>query len=206
MGSDPQNYRTVIRDHLITSSNVKTECLKKNEDFILNAANLIVQSFRSGGKILICGNGGSAADAQHMAAEFTNVLRKEFNRPALPAIALTTDTSFLTAYSNDFGFEGIFKRQVQALGKKGDIFFGISSSGNSKNVINAVDYAKSASIKCIVLIGKDGALQDMADLVISVPSDNTQHIQEAHLAIEHIICTIVENQLFPQKEGESGHQ
>ena len=131
-----------------------------------------------------------------MAAEFVSRLTKDFERPGLPAIALTTDTSFLTAYANDVGFEGVFARQVQTLGKPGDVLIGISTSGNSPNVIRAVEAALAANIHTIALTGSGGRLAEIGDVVISVPSANTQHIQEAHLAIEHIVCDLVERCLF----------
>jgi D-sedoheptulose 7-phosphate isomerase len=131
-----------------------------------------------------------------MAAEFVNRLTNDFKRPGLPAIALTTDTSFITAYGNDCGFSGIFERQVLTLGKPGDVLIGVSTSGNSSNVIRAVEGAKKANIRTIVLMGSDGLLAEMADIVISVPSKNTQYTQEAHLAIEHILCDLVEKECF----------
>jgi D-sedoheptulose 7-phosphate isomerase len=163
---------------------------------ILEAANRIADAFRAQGKLLLCGNGGSAADCQHFAAEFTSRLSKEFERPALPALALTTDTSFLTAFANDYNFEGVFARQVEALGQPGDILFGISTSGNSPNVVAAVEAARRRALQTIVLIGQGGRLRDLADLAITVPSDHPQHIQEAHLAIEHLLCHLVERAMF----------
>ncbi|RMD88217.1 MAG: SIS domain-containing protein [Candidatus Dadabacteria bacterium] len=163
---------------------------------IAEASAAIVESFKGGGKLLICGNGGSAADAQHMAAEFVSRLTKEFERPALPAIALTTDTSFLTAYANDCGYEGVFARQIEGLGRKGDVCLGISTSGSSKNVIRAFETARSLGLKTISLTGQGDGLKLLSDIWISVPSTNTQHIQEAHLCIEHIICEMVEREIF----------
>jgi D-sedoheptulose 7-phosphate isomerase len=163
---------------------------------ILAGADAITEAFRSGGKLLLCGNGGSAADCQHMAAEFVSRLRKEVDRPALPAIALTTDTSFLTAYTNDIDFDGVFERQVQAHGRKGDVLLGISTSGNSRNVIRAVHAAKAIGMTSLALLGEGGQLATLASLVISVPSKDTQRIQEAHLVIEHLLCELVENALY----------
>jgi len=163
---------------------------------ILAAANLIAKTFRAGGKLLLCGNGGSAADCQHMAAEFVSRLTKDFERPALPAIALTTDTSFLTAFTNDCGFEGVFERQIQALGKPGDALIGISTSGNSQNVTQAIEAARETNMYTICLAGSGGCLEKMTDVAISVPSTNTQYIQETHLVIEHILCELVEWHLF----------
>jgi phosphoheptose isomerase len=172
-------------------------------DSILKAAHLITETFRSGGKLLLCGNGGSAADCQHMAAEFVSRFSKDFVRRALPAVALTTDTSFLTAFSNDCGYDGVFERQVQALGKPGDILLGISTSGNSPNVILAVEAAMKENMRTIALTGSGGRLAKMTDVTVSVPSTDTQYIQEAHLVIEHVLCELVELSLFstdPSKE------
>ena len=189
------------RAHLLESAEVERKVAEKCLDSILAAADLITDTFRSGGKVLLCGNGGSAADCQHMAAEFVNRLTKEFERPGLPAIALTTDTSLLTAFANDCGFEGVFERQVQALGKPGDVLVGISTSGESTNVIRAMEAAQEANMQTIVLMGNSGRLAEMANVAILVPSANTQHIQEAHPAIEHILCDLVECCLFEKDPG-----
>ena len=191
-----------VRAHLLESAEVKRQMVETCVDSILAAANLIADTFRSGGKVLLCGNGGSAADCQHMAAEFVNRLTMDFERPGLPAIALTTDTSFLTAFANDCGFEGVFERQVQTLGKPGDVLIGISTSGNSTNVIRSVEAARAANMRTIVLTGSGGRLAGMADVAISVPSANTQYIQEAHLAIEHILCGLVERYLFGERDRQ----
>ena len=190
-----------VERHLRESALVKQRTAECCTSAILSAAEIIAEVFRAGGKLLLCGNGGSAADCQHMAAEFTSRLSSDFARPGLPAIALTTDTSFLTAYANDFDFEGVFARQVQALGKAGDVLLGISTSGNSKNVIHAVETAQRMNLRKIALTGSSGGrLKELVDIAICIPSDNTQHIQEAHLSIEHIICHLVERALF----GEHG--
>jgi len=164
-------------------------------DDIIEASLLISTCFDSGNKILLCGNGGSAADCQHMATEFVSQLTPDFKRPGLPAIALTTDTSFITAYSNDFDFSGIFERQVTALGKNGDVLIGISTSGNSINITKAFKAAESHGVSTISLTGSGGDLKNIASISICVPSSNTQYIQESHLAIEHIICDLVERQI-----------
>ncbi len=170
---------------------------------IFDAAEQIATAFHRGGKLLLCGNGGSAADCQHMATEFMNLLSKKFNRGPLPAIALTTDTSFLTAFGNDFKeFEGVFARQVEALGKAGDVLVAISTSGTSPNVIAAAAKARASGMKTIALTGEGGALANLADVGIAVPSTNTHHIQEAHLAIEHAICITVETLLFGKRGAE----
>ena len=181
-----------LRESARLKEQTATECLAS----ILAAANLIAEAFKNGHKILLCGNGGSAADCQHMAAEFVGVLRKEFPRAGLPAIALTTDTSFLTAYTNDCGFESVFEHQVKALGQANDVLIGISTSGNSVNVLRAIRAAQSIGMRTIGLTGERGELTTAAEVAICVPSSDTQHIQEAHSAIEHIICELVERSLF----------
>lgn len=191
----------MIVNHLHESAAVKQRTSEVCSRAILSVADLIADSFRAGGKLLLCGNGGSAADCQHMAAEFTSRLSADFVRPGLPAIALTTDTSFLTAYANDFDFDGAFARQVQAVGIPGDVLLGISTSGNSKNVVQAIETAQRRKLRIVALTGGSGGrLKELADVAICVPSDNTQYIQEAHLAIEHIICHLVERAVF----GEHG--
>ena len=181
-----------VSDLLLASAAVKERTAQTSVTAILAATDIIAATFRTGCKLLLCGNGGSAADCQHFAAEFTSRLSADFARPALPAIALTTDTSFLTAYANDFNFDGVFARQVQALGNRGDSLLGISTSGNSTNVIRAVETARSLGLTTIALTGRDGRLKDLADTAICIPSNQPQHVQEAHLAVEHILCHIVE--------------
>ncbi len=188
------------RAHLLESAEVKRQVAQDGSPFILAAVDLIVNTFRDGGKVLLCGNGGSAADCQHMAAEFVSRLTKEFERPGLPAIALTTDSSFLTAFANDCGFEGVFERQVLALGKTGDVLIGISTSGNSVNVLRAVNAARELGIKTIGLMGATGALAAQVDCAIAVPSRKTQYVQETLLSIEHILCDLTERILYPQGE------
>lgn len=164
---------------------------------IANAADILTDMYRRGNKLLLAGNGGSAADAQHIAAEF--VSRFFYDRPGLPAIALTTDSSMLTAIGNDYSFENIFSRQVQAQGSSGDIFIGISTSGNSQNIINAVETAKKENIFTLTLCGSEGQLKEISDLALCVPSKSTPHIQECHICIAHILCAIVEKDIFPKK-------
>jgi phosphoheptose isomerase len=185
-----------VKTHLADAAEVMRRTLDDFAPAIVTAADMIASSFRNTGKLLLCGNGGSAADCQHLATEFTCRLTADFVRPGLPALALTTDTSFLTAYTNDFDFEGIFARQVQALGKPGDVLLGISTSGGSANVVKAVETARALDIKTIVLTGNRGRLRELADVAVCVPSDSTAHIQETHLAIEHILCHLVERALF----------
>jgi phosphoheptose isomerase len=185
-----------IETHMLQSAEIKRQTAAQCAESIAKGGAVIAEAFLADGKLLLCGNGGSAADCQHMAAELVSRFSRDLERRALPAIALTTDTSFLTAFGNDCGFEGIFERQIEALGSAGDILIGISTSGNSSNVIRAVKAAKKRNIHTIALTGNGGRLAAMADIVIAVPSTNTQYIQEAHLAVEHILCELVEFALF----------
>jgi D-sedoheptulose 7-phosphate isomerase len=189
-------YVAWIRKEITGSAELKVRVAEFVAEKICRSAILIADCFRAKRKLLICGNGGSAADSQHMAAEFVNRLSGEIERPGLPAIALTTDTSFLTAYSNDFGYEGIFERQVEALGSPGDVLLVISTSGNSPNLVRAVQAARREGLQTIGLLGEGGVLTDLVDESVVVPSRNTQHIQESFLSIEHTICGIVEQLLF----------
>jgi D-sedoheptulose 7-phosphate isomerase len=171
---------------------------------IVAAAAIILESLRSGGKLLFFGNGGSAADAQHLAAEFVG--RFVLERRALPALALTTDSSIITAVGNDYGFEQVFARQIEALGRPGDVAIGISTSGNSPNVITAMQQARKQKLKTIGLAGKDGGLlQQCADVALIVAWPNTARIQECHLAIGHLLCELVENDLAHGDTGGLWH-
>jgi D-sedoheptulose 7-phosphate isomerase len=193
---DHLNY---INSYLDQSIAVK-EKLKSSEQVlqtVSDVANLIIEAYGKGNKVMLAGNGGSAADAQHIAAEF--VSRFFFDRPGLPALALTTDTSMLTAIGNDYGYDKLFSRQLQAQSRVGDVFIGISTSGNSENVVNAVIAAKEEGVKSIVLCGEAGKLRDLADIAICVPSSSTPYIQECHICIGHMICAIVEAQIFQEE-------
>src|SRR4030095_13234149 len=187
---------TVIHAHFKQSAELKLLTAEVCAADILLAADAIAEAFRAGGKLLICGNGGSAADAQHMAAEFVSRLTIDHDRPGLPAMALTTDSSILTAYANDFDFDGVFARQIQALGRREDVLLGISTSGSSKNVLQAVSEARRAGMKVIALTRQGGAVSAVADVSVRIPSSTTAHIQECHLAVEHVICHLVEQKLF----------
>lgn len=157
---------------------------------------LLVAALRNGNKILVMGNGGSAADAQHLAAEFVG--RFLLERKALPAIALTTDTSILTAVGNDYGFEEVFKRQVEGLANPGDVVIGISTSGNSRNVYRALLAAREIGCKTVGLLGRDGGdIAGIVDIDLTIPAPETPHIQEAHATIIHVVCDLVEKELFP---------
>ena len=191
------DFRDSINKHINNSIATISQIESDLYNDLCQAINLIIDTFSAGKKLLIAGNGGSAADAQHIAAEFVVRLSKELNRPALPAIALTTDTSILTAGSNDNGFDTIFKRQLEALGRADDCFLAISTSGNSNNLIYALEYAKENKIKTIGLLGSNGGkMKDLTDVSIIVNQNSTQHIQETHLCIYHIICDLVERSLF----------
>jgi D-sedoheptulose 7-phosphate isomerase len=178
------------------SSQLKEQFFRDNVDAVAEIVRFITETLRRGNKILIFGNGGSAADAQHIAAEFVN--RFLSDRAPLPAIALTTDTSILTSISNDMGFSQIFARQIEALGSKGDIAWGITTSGTSPNVIEGFRKAKEMGMKTIAFTGKDGgeALR-MTDYALNVHSSRTPRIQEVHITVGHIICELVESELFP---------
>ena len=168
-------------------------------DTLVTIAELTAKAMRAGHKLLVAGNGGSAADAQHLVAEF--VVRLTDTRPALRAIALTTDSSILTACANDFGFDQIFARQIEALGQPGDLFLGISTSGNSPNILNALEQARKANITTIGFTGAGGGkMRGLCDHLIIIPSTVTMNIQESHLALEHIFCMLVEC-LYFEKSG-----
>jgi len=190
--------KTHISTNLAQSVMAQQAFGEASADRIIQLVGWIVETFRSGGKLLIFGNGGSAADAQHMAAEFVN--RFKLDRRPLPAIALTTDSSILTSIGNDFGFDLIFAKQVEALGKPEDLVLGISTSGNSPNVVQAIEVAGRMGVKTAVLTGGTGSpggkLGKIADLVLNVPTDSTPHIQETHLWVEHILCELVEKEMF----------
>jgi D-sedoheptulose 7-phosphate isomerase len=184
-------------DSLNESSETKLKIKDQLDDEIIKAVEILVSAYKDGNKLLLCGNGGSAADCQHIATELMIRLSHHIQRPALPAIALTTDTSNLTAGGNDIGFENIFARNVEGLGILGDVLLAISTSGNSTNVIKAVEMAQSKGMKVIGLLGGNGGkLKSLVDLPIIVPSSNTQRIQEGHITIAHIVCELVEDKLY----------
>jgi len=186
-----------ITDSLNESSEVKLKIKDQMMDNILQAVDFLASCFKGGNKLLLCGNGGSAADCQHIATELMIRLSHHIQRPALPAIALTTDTSNLTAGGNDIGFENVFARNVEGLGSKGDILLAISTSGNSPNVIKATNAAHNKKMKVIGFLGGNGGkLKDLVDLPMVIPSSNVQRIQEGHITIAHIICELVEDKLY----------
>jgi D-sedoheptulose 7-phosphate isomerase len=181
------DIKTIITDHIQTA-----QAMLEYEKNIAQASQLCIDALKTGHKILIAGNGGSAADAQHIAAELVG--RFETNRVSLPAIALTVDTSALTAISNDFGYENVFARQLEGLGVEGDVLIAISTSGNSPNIAKAIAVAQRKVLKIIMLSGKDGGiLRGIGDVEIIIPSNNTARIQEMHILVGHIICSMIDD-------------
>ena len=186
----------MISEILHRSAKVKNKMISVCSGPAEQAAQMIAASMRKGGTLMLCGNGGSAGDSQHLADEFVAALDHTKPRPSLPALSLTTDTSFLTAYANDFGLEGVFARQVEALGQPGDVLLGISTSGNSKNVLAAAKAAKDNQIGVIAFTGETGVqMADFADLLVAIPSRIVMHVQECHIALGHAITARVETLL-----------
>lgn len=184
--------RDHIKDILLQSIQIKEDLLHTRIDQIIDLSNMVIDSLKKGGKVMLFGNGGSASDSQHIAAELVGRYQKD--RMALPAIALTTNTSIITAIANDYGYEAVFAKQVEALGEKNDIVIGISTSGKARNVAAGIKQAKKMGIKTIVFTGGDGGeIAKMADVSLVVPSKVTARIQEAHIAVGHIICEVVED-------------
>jgi len=179
------------------SIDVKQSFLADASNIVLieNICNSITNAFKNGRKVLLCGNGGSAADAQHIAAEFSG--RFKINRPALPAEALHVNTSYLTAVGNDYGFDVIYSRMIEGIGCEGDVLIALSTSGNSTNILNAVKAAKSKSMVTIGMTGISGGdMNDHCDFMVKIPSSNTPRIQESHILVGHIICQLVENNIY----------
>jgi D-sedoheptulose 7-phosphate isomerase len=190
------NLALNVISHIEESLAAKEKILE-HTDLIQNISGLvidIVDAFKRGNKVMFAGNGGSAADAQHLAAEF--VSRFYFDRPGLPSLALSTDTSMLTAIGNDYGFNRVFARQIEAQARAGDVFIGITTSGRSENIIAAFEVCRALSVKSVALCGEGGSLEGKVDCVLRVPSKSTPRIQECHILIGHIICAEVESQLF----------
>ena len=186
-----------LDEYVAQAARVLEETARVCRGDIEAAATQVVEAIRRGGKLLLCGNGGSAADAQHFAAELINRLTKDFERPAIPAIALTTDASVLTAYANDYGFDGVFARQIEALGSAGDVIVLISTTGNSVNLVRAAQTSRKCGVISIALLGGDGGrLVDLVDKTIVVPSSDTQHVQEAHGVVVHLLCSLIERGLY----------
>jgi D-sedoheptulose 7-phosphate isomerase len=186
-----------IRQIARESIEAKRAFFDANAEAVARAADMIIGSVRAGGKVLIFGNGGSAADAQHIAAELVN--RLNYDHPPIPAIALTTDSSILTSIGNDSSFDKVFERQIRALGRKGDVALAISTSGNSPNVLRAVETAREIGVTTIAFAGRDGGkLATLSELALVVNVDSTQRIQETHITIAHILCELVEDALYGQ--------
>ena len=182
-----------LKENILTKEKILAECVGTIEKI----GDALSRALKGGKKILFCGNGGSAADAQHIAAELVGRFCQE--REALPAIALTTDTSILTCLGNDYGYDRIFSRQIEALGQAGDVLVALTTSGNSQNILAALQAAKSKGVRTIVLTGKDGGkARGLADIALVIPSSNTQRIQESHITVGHILCSLIEQALFPK--------
>lgn len=192
------SYLNKITDAIRESINTKEKLLSNYSAEIEAIGLILAKQVKNGNKILFCGNGGSAADSQHLAAELVVRLRSHYNRPAIPALALTVDTSIITAGGNDIGFDNVFARGVEAYGNKGDVLIGITTSGNSENVIRAINMAKRKGVITIGLLGGNGGkIKDMVDNSIIVPSDVTARIQESHILIGHLWCEIIEEYCYP---------
>jgi D-sedoheptulose 7-phosphate isomerase len=191
------DWQKTVENTILENIDVQKKLLEKTSEPIIRAAKQIGITIRKGGKILLCGNGGSAADAQHIAAELVVRLTSQNSRPAIAAQALTVDSSILTASANDFGFEFVFSRQIEALGNRDDTLIAISTSGNSNNVIEAVNMAHEKGLYVIGMLGGSGGkLEKLVDLPVIVPSSETARIQEAHALIGHILCDLAEQDLF----------
>lgn len=191
------NYKSHITNRIKEVINLEQLILNNSEliDRIQKASEIIVSAYQSGNKTLFCGNGGSAADAQHLAAELSG--KFYLDRPPIHAVACHVNSSFMTAVSNDYGFETVYSRYIQAVGKKGDVLVAISTSGNSENILKAILQARQVGLSCIVLSGATGGrMAAFADVLINVPSTDTPRIQETHILIGHIICELVESELF----------
>jgi len=189
-----KNY---IKQQIQLSFETKQKIYENEEllNKIVDVSKKCVALYKGDKKTILAGNGGSAADAQHIAAELVG--RYGFDRPSLASLSLTTDTSNLTAIGNDYGYEQVFSRQLEGMGQEGDIFIGISTSGNSKNILKAFEVAKRKNILCVALVGKDGGkMAEIADIALVVPSDSTPRIQESHILIGHILCDIIEKEIF----------
>ena len=185
--------KQTIKNEFLSHLSALNLTIKTIENNLEEASLLVLETLKNGNKILLCGNGGSAADAQHIAAELIG--RYKSDRRGLPAISLTTDTSALTSIGNDYGYDRIFDRQVEALANKGDLIIGISTSGNSQNVINALKKAKELDCKTLGFSGRDGGnMNNICDINLIVPSNDTPRIQEIHILIGHIICQIIDNE------------
>lgn len=191
--------KTLIREALLSGVELRQKCIDVLDDDLLAAAQVMVDSLQAGGKILVCGNGGSAADAQHFAGELVN--RFEMNRPGLAAVAMTHDASVITSIANDFSFDAIYARQTEALGRAGDVLLAISTSGDSPNVVNAVEKAKEIGMHVVALTGRDGGKLGKTDAVtvhLNINHPSTPRVQEMHITCLHILCTLIDETMFGQ--------
>ncbi len=191
------DVQSFFEDSLRESAHVKLQTIDACGEAVLRAVALIVDCYRNGGKVLFCGNGGSAADAQHLATEMMIRLSHDIQRPPLAAISLSTDSSNLTACGNDLGFSELFARNIQGLGRPGDVLIAISTSGTSPNIIRGVEVARAVGMHVVGMTGQGGGrLRELADVIIAIPSSNTQRIQEAHITIGHVLCETTEQTLY----------
>ena len=190
-----EEMKSIVERSFVESIEAKRRCLKNNHESLIRAATVIVEAFSNESKLMIFGNGGSAADAQHIAAEFVNKFMIE--RPPLPAMALTTDTSILTSVGNDYNFDDIFSKQIKALGMEGDVAWGISTSGEAANVLAGLKVARNRGLRTIGMTGSGGGkMAEFAQVLLGVDGENTARIQECHITMAHIICELVDYQLF----------
>jgi D-sedoheptulose 7-phosphate isomerase len=195
---------TRLRQAVEENIRLQRQFLEEQGEAVAAAARMVAATLGAGGRVLIFGNGGSAADAQHLAAEFVN--RFQVERPPLAALALTTDTSILTAVANDYDFSQVFAKQIAALGRPGDVAWGISTSGGSPNVVQGLIEARRRGLQTLALCGRDGGeMASMADLALIVRSRNTPRVQEVHITIGHVLCDLVDFQLYPEKFDEKGN-
>ena len=195
MKTKKEKLAPFIKASLLASAEVKRKSARLLVPKIEKVVNVVVLAYKKGKKVFFCGNGGSAADSQHLAAELVGRFKRE--RRGLPAISLTTDTSILTAVTNDYWYDFLFARQLEALGQKGDVLFGLSTSGNSINIVRAVEFAKSMGITTVGFLGGDGGkLKDLVDIPLVVPASSSDRVQETHITIGHIVCDLVEEDLF----------
>lgn len=190
-----EDMKTIVDRSFEESIEAKRRCMEQNQELLIRAATMIVDAFNNENKLMLFGNGGSAADAQHIAAEFVN--RFMIERPPLPAMALTTDTSILTSVGNDYTFDDVFSKQIKALGMEGDVAWGMSTSGNSVNVVEALIVARERGLRTICMTGANtGKMAEVAQVLLRVDAENAARIQECHITMAHIICELVDYQLF----------
>lgn len=196
-----EEMKNIVKRSFVESIEAKRRCLERNQESLIRAATMIVEAFNNENKLMIFGNGGSAADAQHIAAEFVN--RFMIERPPLPAMALTTDTSILTSVANDYTFDDIFSKQIKALGMEGDVAWGVSTSGDAANVLAALKIARDRGLRTIGMTGSSGAkMAEVAQVLIMVDAKNTPRIQECHITMAHIICELADYQLFQRLSSQ----